>query len=138
MKVPTQSEINIYNSLDEMTACDHFLNKTIEQAEMLFIENSSYYQEDLMWMGPLAFNFYLQAVIRYLKSENSTGDSHLIDCLYEIITFRMNEKEFFLAFDNVNKTVSYIIKNYDKFGVNPNIYGDLYGKFKKLYNEFKK
>lgn len=138
MKLPTKDEINVHNSLDEITACEHFFNKTLLEAEELFRENSSYYQEDLMWMGPRAFNFYLRSVINYLQSDNSAGDDHLIDCLYEIFVFRSKEKEFLLAIDNVNKLIDYVINNYKKFDIDIDIYGDLIGKYRQLQSEFKK
>lgn len=137
MNLPTKEEINVYNSLDEISACEHFLNKTLQQAEAMFRENSSYYQEDLMWMGIRAFNFYLQSVINYLKSDDSTGDDHLIDCLYEIVIFRLNEKEFLLVIDRLNEMIDYVIDNYDKFKVNKDIYGDLIGKYRQLKIQLK-
>ncbi len=39
MHSPKEDEINVYDTLDERTALDHFLGKSIEQAEQLFIEN---------------------------------------------------------------------------------------------------
>ena len=132
MKLPIESDINIYNSQDEIVACEHFLDKTLEQAEILFQENSSYYQEDLMWMGPQAFNFYLQSVINYLKSDHSVNDDHLIDCLYEIVIFRMEEEEFSIAIDRVQEMTNYVISNYEKFNIDSDIYGDLLAKYKEL------
>jgi hypothetical protein len=137
MKLPTKEEINVYNSLDEITACEHFFNKTLDQAEALFREDSSYYQEDLMWMGPRAFRFYLQAVINYLQSDDSTGDDHLIDCLYEIVVFRSTEEGFLSAVDRINEMVDYVINNYGKFDVNRDIYGDLKEKYRQLQNRLK-
>ncbi len=138
MKLPAKDEINVHNSLDEITACEHFCNKTLLEAEELFRENSSYYQEDLMWMGPRAFNFYLQSVINYLESDYSAGDDHFIDCLYEIFVFRSKEKEFLLAIDNVNWLIDYVINNYKKFDIDKYVYGDLLGKYRQLQSEFKK
>lgn len=135
MRLPTKDEINVHNSLDEISACKHFFNKTLQQAEALFRENSSYYQEDLMWMGIRAFNFYLQAVINYLKSDDSTGDDHLIDCLYEIVMFRLKEKEFLLVIDRLNEMIDYVIGNYEKFKVDQNVYGDLIGKYRQLKSQ---
>ena len=137
MKLPTKEEINVHNSLDEISASEHFLNKTLEQAEELFRENSSYYQEDLMWMGPKAFHFYLQAAINYLHSEHSEGDDHMIACLYDIIVFRSQQEGFFLAIDRINEMIDYVIDNYDKFDVEKDIYGDLIGKYKQLKSQLK-
>ncbi len=137
MRLPTKEEINVYNSLDEISACEHFFNKTLEQAEALFRENSAYYQEDLMWMGIYAFNFYLQAMILYLQSDDSAGDDHLIDCLYATIVFRSDEKEFIVAVDRINELIDYVIKNYEKFNVNNDIYGDLREKYRQIQNQLK-
>lgn len=137
MQLPTENEINVFNSLDEITASEHFLNKTLEEAEALFRQNSSFYQEDLMWMGPKAFRFYLHAAINYLKSEYASGDDHLIDCLYEIVVFRSTENEIGLARDVVNRLIGFVIENYDKFTVDIDIYGNLLEKYKILQTKLK-
>jgi hypothetical protein len=137
MRLPTEDEINVHNSLDEISASQHFLNKTLEQAEDLFRENSAYYQEDLMWMGPRAFAFYLQAAINYLRSEHSAGDAHMIDCLHEIVVFRSDEEGFLLAIDRINEMIDYVIDNYDKFDADKDIYGDLIGKYTELQSQLK-
>jgi hypothetical protein len=137
MTLPTRDEINVYNSLDEISATEHFLNKTLEDAEALFRENSLRYQEDLMWMGPRAFHFYLQAALNYLRSDASTGDDHFIYCLYKIVLFRMDEKEFVVALDVVNRLIDYVIGNYKKFAINSNVYGDLLGKYVELKSQLK-
>ncbi|GMU81056.1 MAG: hypothetical protein AMXMBFR47_09270 [Planctomycetota bacterium] len=66
MGLPTREEINVYDSLDERVAVEHFLGRTLDEAEYLFCENPLRYFEDLMWMGPIAFRFYVIAAIRYL------------------------------------------------------------------------
>jgi hypothetical protein len=133
MTMPTERDINIYNSLDEITARDHFLNKTVEEAEELFREDSAVYQEDLMWMGPRAFHYYLQSVINYLKSEHAAGDDHLISCLHGILRFRSEQEGISsLATDRGLELVDYVISNYDKFDVDTNAYGDLLAKYQQL------
>jgi len=72
--IPTRREINLGNSLDEQCACEHFLGKNPREAEKLFAESFSFYQEDLMWMGPVAFRYYVRAAINYIKSDASSGD----------------------------------------------------------------
>lgn len=133
MGSPTEDEINVHNSLDEISASEHFLNKTLEQAEVLFRENSAYYQEDLMWMGPQAFHFYLQAVINYLQSDYSLGDDHIIDCLYEILVFRLQQEGFLLALARVKEMIDYVIKNYGKFDV----HDDLLEKYRQIQSQLK-
>lgn len=132
MDIPTADDINVFNSLDEITAEEHFLNKTVEEAEILFRENSAYYQEDLMWMGPRAFSYYLQAAINYLKSKYSIGDDHFVDSLYEIVMFRIDQEGFSLAVESVKHLADYVLQNYEKFNVDSNIFGDLHKKYAKL------
>jgi hypothetical protein len=135
MNLPTADEINIHNSPDEIAASEHFLNKTLDQAEALFRDSSAYYQEDLMWMGPRAFSYYLQAAVNYLQSDYSAGDDHMIDSLYEIVVFRSHQEGFQLALDRVKGVIVYIIDNYEKFDVDKNTYGDLLGKYKRLQSQ---
>lgn len=68
LPLPSAREINPFDDLDGIEAEKHFLGKSIDEAERLLAENFSRYQEDLMFMGPVAFRYYLPAAIRYLKS----------------------------------------------------------------------
>jgi hypothetical protein len=73
MQLPTAREINpVPTDLDGKCAERHFLGKTLQQAEALFREASILYQEDLMFMGPIAFRFYVQAAISYIQSDAAT------------------------------------------------------------------
>lgn len=133
MNIPAKEEINIYNSPDEASACEHFLGKNLDEAEMMFRENSLYYLEDLMWMGPVAFRFYLEALINYLKSDDSGGDADVINGIYGLLQFRMNEDEFNLPVERARLMTDYILDSYEKFEVNEAIYGNLLGKFKEIH-----
>lgn len=137
MELPTKDEINVYNSLDEITACKHFLNKTLEEVEVLFRESSLAYGQDLVWMGPRAFDFYLQAVINYLQSDYSAADNDIVNCLCSVIEYKLEEEGFSLVRDKVNTIIDYVIANYDKFEVDTNIYGDLLEKYRQLHNQLK-
>lgn len=95
--LPTRQEINVYDSLDERSACEHFLGKTLEEAEALFRENSLYYQEDLMFMGASAFRFYVQAAINYIQSESAIGDGAIISCFASILEHRLEHEPQALA-----------------------------------------
>ena len=132
MGVPTEAEINVFGSLDEIVARDHFLDKSVEEAEALFRDNSAYYQEDLMWMGPRAFAFYVQSAINYLKSDDSAEDDHFASCIFDVIEFRRQEEEFSLARDRVTELATYMIDHFDKFAVDNHIYGDLLQKYTSL------
>ena len=67
MAIPTEKQINLYNSLDEFRAVKNFLGLDHDSALRLFKENFLYYQEDLMFMGPTAFEFYIFDAFRYLN-----------------------------------------------------------------------
>src|SRR4051794_16209879 len=82
MTLPTQAEINVYDSLDERCACSHFLGKTLEDAQALFASNALAYQEDLMFMGPIAFRYYLEAAIRYIEA---TRDDVMVSALAGVL-----------------------------------------------------
>ncbi|MFM7315484.1 MAG: hypothetical protein ACKO5E_00925, partial [bacterium] len=77
---PTEQEINVYDSLDERCAVKNFVGKSQQEAELMFRENFLTYQEDLMWMGPVAFAYYLVPAMNYLKSIHSNGDSDAVSC----------------------------------------------------------
>jgi len=136
--LPTREEINIHNSLDEQHACKMFLGKTLEQAEMLFHENALFYQEDLMWMGAVAFRYYVHAFIRYIQSQESNGDSDAINCFVSLLEFRWENEpeELRPIFSELTAACRYILEDYKRFDVNAEIYGDLRLRFKDLIQQF--
>jgi hypothetical protein len=126
MSLPSRQDINVHDSLDERSACEHFLGRTLEQAEALFRENWHYYQEDLMWMGPAAFRFYVQAVFRYIQSEAAAGDSSVISCLAMILEFRLEHESAELApiADQLVSICAYIIDQRERFDFTPETLDD--------------
>jgi hypothetical protein len=131
-QLPTENDINVHDSLDEITAAQHFLGKSRGQAALLFAENSLTYYEDLMWMGPVAFNFYICSAFDYLKSDSSTGDSDFINGLLIVLEFRMHRGSSALDRRKIAQLIDEIVSNYEKFRLDPSVYGDLRGKFLKL------
>ena len=79
--IPTRTDINVYDSLDERSACERFLGKSLDEAETLFRQNTMGPIQDLLWMGPVAFRFYVRAAITYIESEYADGDSDSINSL---------------------------------------------------------
>lgn len=129
--LPTREEINVHNSLDEQTACADFFGKTITQAELLFRENALIYQEDLMFMGPVAFCYYLPAFVRYICGEHSINDSDAISCFIGLVEYRFDrESQMMLTIcDELLTACDYVIGEYDRFDVGESIYGDLRLRF---------
>lgn len=135
MRLPTAREINpVPTDLDGKCAEENFLGKTLEEAEALFREASMTYMEDLMWMGPVAFRFYVQAAIRYIESEAAQGDSYMVVSLATVLESRMeHERENVLGVAAVLASAcDYIVEHYDRFDLDPNIYGDVGARLKKL------
>ena len=127
MTIPGRQDINVYDSLDERSACEHFLGKTVDQAEGLFRENSLYYQAYLMWMGPVAFRYYAPAAISYIQSEAATGDADIVSCFVGLLEFRLeHEPQGLVAIAGELASVcGYITDHYEQFDVTPEVHGDL-------------
>jgi hypothetical protein len=89
MRLPSADEINVFDSLDERSAVENFLGKSLAQARRLFCDDFLTYSEDLMWMGPEAFRFYVPAAIDYLRSTESDGDSVAASSFCGLIEFRL-------------------------------------------------
>ena len=138
MNLPTREEINPYDDLDGRDACKHFYGKTLDEAEALFRENSLYYQEDLMFMGASAFRFYVQAAISYIQSEAATGDPDIINCFASILDHRLEfeAEELVAVAPQLASVCRYILEDYDRFALTPDIYGGLRPRFQTLEQAF--
>jgi hypothetical protein len=138
MAVPSRNDINVHDSLDERSACEHFLGKTIEQAEALFRENFLFYQEDLMWMGPAAFRYYIQAAINYIQSEASTGDSAIVNCLTSLLEFRLEQESSELepVAEKLAALCGYILDHYRRFDLAPDLYPNVQPRLCMLRETF--
>jgi len=136
MTLPTVKDIN--NSLDEQHACKVFLGKSVEEAEALFRENALAYHEDLMWMGPVAFRFYVDSSIRYIRSEASSDDSGAINSFAGVLEFRLEHEPIELApiAEGLLTICDYVIRHYERFGLKAEIYGDVRARFQKLHQAF--
>lgn len=126
---PTQGE-----NLDEKLAVEHFLGKSVSQAEKLFRENAIYYAGDLMWMGDKAFAFYFPAFSRFLESTHADGDADALNSLASIIAFRVEHEPQSItgARAAVLSALNYCVDNYSKFKVEAAIYDDLRNKLLRL------
>ena len=134
MRLPTADEINVYGTLDEACAVEHFLGKTLEEAEALFRENSLYYLEDLMWMGPRAFCFYVRAAINDLTSSAGTGDYDGVSSFLTAVEFRLSDEgdDITASLPDLRAAVRYILDHWASFDIDPAIYGDLREQYAAL------
>jgi hypothetical protein len=138
MILPTREEINVHDSLDERSACKNFLGKTLPEAEAMFRETPLTHQEDLMFMGPVAFRFYVPAFISYIQSGSAAGDSDIINCFTVLLEYRLESEpaEMVPTAELLASACTFIIDHYDSFDVSPEIYGDLRPRLAGLRETF--
>lgn len=132
--LPTREEINVYDSLDERAACEHFLGKSLQEAEALFRDNSLYYQEDLMFMGGSAFRFYVQAAINYIQSESASGDGAIISCFAAFLEHRLEHEpqDLVPVIPQLVSACQFITDHWDRFDLTPEIYVGLRERYTAL------
>ncbi len=95
---PTVREINpIPSDLDGQCAERHFLGKTIADATAMFEQDFEIYQEDLLFMGPIAFRYYLPAAMRYAESPQAKYDCYVADTMLMLIGARWRQDAADLA-----------------------------------------
>ena len=137
MRPPTREEISVYDSLDEQSAVRHFLGKNLEEAEALFRENACHYTEYLMWMGPVAFRYYIHAAIRYVRSDAAVRDATMVSGLAIALEFRLEYEPHELAPISVPlaEICAYIVEHAGKFELST-YEEDLPARFVALRDKF--
>ncbi len=129
--LPTRKDISVFGSLDEKRAIKHFLGKDLRQAEALFRENFGVYAEDLMWMGPRAFCFYVDAAIAYLASPASTGDSEAACGFCGAVEFQVEHyrMEISSSLSRIEDAIQLILGDIDRYECG---YVDLASRYRNL------
>jgi len=110
--LPSASDFNVYNTLDEMGACKNFLGKTIAEAEQILSKLPDYHYADFAYMGPKAFEFYMQAAINCVKA---AADDAVIGAMHTAISMRVDMKDLTLGTERVLEMIDYIIEHFDQF-----------------------
>lgn len=87
--LPTRREINVYDCLDGQHAERNFYGKDLQQAEALFRDNLFGYAEDLMWMGPVAFCYYVEAAAAYLLDPKVVADDDDLSAFCTAVEFQL-------------------------------------------------
>jgi hypothetical protein len=125
--LPSVADINVYDSLDEQVAVRHLAGKTLDEAEALFRDNALRYQEDLMFMGPVAFRFYVPAYVNYLRSAASSGDPDAVNCFVGLVRHRWEyePEELRPVCDLLMDACRTVLAEWDRFGVDETIYSGL-------------
>jgi hypothetical protein len=74
--LPTEADFDpAAGCLDARGAWKHFGGLSLQQAYDLFVTNPLRYQEDFMFMGSRAFEYYLPVIDRYLREVTGGEDS---------------------------------------------------------------
>ncbi len=137
-ELPTAKEISPgfrtgHEALDERCAREHFSGKTLEEAEELFRQNALFYEEDLLWMGAAGFRYYVVAFVRYLESEQSSGDSDALNAFVSLLEQRSREPKVVAPIGEFLKgACGYLLQDFERYDADPAIYGDLRGKLQAL------
>jgi hypothetical protein len=131
-QLPTREDFIDIGDLDQVAAFDDFGGKTLEEVRAACGENALGVCEALMWMGRVAFSYYLQAALDYVASAEALEDSTMISGLLATLDFRADPDRELIATPRVRQTIDYIVENYDCFDVTPEIYGDLRANYLEL------
>jgi hypothetical protein len=136
-QLPTTDEINVHDSLDERAAVEHFLGKSSSQAVEMFYDDFLTYQEDLMWMGPRGFCFYVRAAVEYLLSDDSLDDSDAVSSFCSLIEFKLkyDSDETASARPIIRNAIDFILGDFSRYGCNPGIYGDVAARYRHLLDQ---
>lgn len=132
--LPTESDINIFDSLDGRHAVAQFLGKYLSEAQQMFCDNFLSYSEDLLFMGPRAMRFYLQAALGYLLSQDANNDSDAASSFCGVLEFRLDE---ILAGDAaflqlLRRGILQILRDFDRFRCDMKIDGDVASRYAAL------
>jgi hypothetical protein len=135
--LPSLSDINVFDSLDERSAAEHFHGKDLRQAEDLFRDNFLCYQEDLMWMGPRAFYYYVQAAIAYLLGPDADGDSDAANSFCGVVEFQLEHSCDAIrpAHPLLRDAIRAILNNFSRFDCDPKTYGDVASRYRALEDQ---
>ncbi len=67
----------------------NFLGKSVDDAEAMFREREDIFGEDLMFMGIIAFRYYISAALRYVRSQLPDAHPPMIFGIAGTIAFRL-------------------------------------------------
>ena len=135
MNLPNREDINPYpGDLDGQCAVENFLGKNRQQITSELARHSMSYQEDLMFMGPIAFCYYFPSVLDYLLEPGADGDADFINGICAVMEFRLEHDR-----DEIKATLSDMLRfaeivqsSYGRFEVDEEIYGDLQARFRHI------
>lgn len=136
MNIPNKHEWGAIekNNLDAEWAYKQFSGKSLYEAEKMFRENALYYQEDLISMPPIAFNFYAPVFAKYIVSDYAESDSDGASSFLELIIVLLERNRTLAKLGTMNQLMNAakrVSQKQDYYDADI----DIYGKFSDLYNK---
>ena len=100
--------------------------RTWIRRKTLFHDNFLFYQEDLKWMGPKAFRFYLPAALDYLLGPEADDDSDAAISFCGLIEYRSDcdPAEIEAVGPVLREGIPKIIENFERYGCDRETYGN--------------
>jgi len=130
MTIPTEDDWKSEPwCLDIQYAYKHFFGKSLVEAFALFVENSLYYEEDVMFMPKVCFRYYLHAYMSYLLSPSSSCDSGGACSFFGLVECRLVDIQ-----SSDSGLVGRVLEVLHRLRENQ----EFYGADKKIYGSFTK
>jgi hypothetical protein len=139
MQLPTAKEINPFDDLDGRMAQRRFLGKSNADAFKMFQEMFEVYQEDLLFMGAVAFLFYFPVAIRYAESEDVRGEPDVASTMLMLMRHRWQYERSSLLplLPEMIRYCQGVLGRVDSMVIDRNIEGNLKGKYERFLRKLK-
>ncbi|MGV3531741.1 MAG: hypothetical protein ACO1QR_05175 [Chthoniobacteraceae bacterium] len=120
--LPSETDFDPHGGdLDAQSAWRSFGNLSLEQAYSLFRSRPEVYQEDFMFMGCRAFEYYFPVIDRYLR-ETTRGEDDAGDCEASILgtavaaQFEWNDAVLSPGFvQEINALQEFVVLHVDRY-----------------------
>jgi len=121
---------------DTATAIKHFLGKSQEDAFHLFVGATLGHFEDLMYMGPVAFVYYLEPAVRYIESEPLGGAFCAAEFGFLALPIEGQLRDHPEIIPDCCETVkrfcNHVLNHWDRHEIDEEIYHDLQGRIQAI------
>jgi hypothetical protein len=123
-------------NLDAVSAREHFCGKSELEAEALFRENALHYQEDLLSMPPVPFDFYAPVFARYVLSPEARGDSDAGSSFLALVE-ELLERQPHLAkretLEHLLEAATRVAQTQSFYAADPRIYGSFIERHRVIH-----
>jgi hypothetical protein len=137
-RVPTEADWGDYKAdLDQKWAHDMFAGHTNNEMRQRFYENVLEATEDLRWMPPIPFRYYVVGFGDFvLAREFQPGDdgSDAASCLIGLVLQKLDEQRDCIMpiMPELLPVLHYVTENQDSYGADVAIYGDFRERLQQI------